>query len=147
MEISEKTLDFVFDIKDFSGSKIKNEKDIAVLIECSSAPGKQKLLDDAIFTAKYLNGLGKILHSNMSAIAKAEKEKIEENAEEKIKNEFKQNLMTLRTQIREIIDEAPAEDKNYFEQKYIIMNQQSMINLTTLIYDLAWVKKYINSIR
>jgi hypothetical protein len=144
MEISENTANFVIDVKDYSGSKIKNEKDVALLIECS-ASGKQTLLDDTIFIAKYLNGLGKILHSNMAGSAQADRDKIEENAEEKIKDEFKHNLMKLKTQIKEIIDKAPHEDKNYFEQKYLVMTRQSMINLTTLIYDLTWVKKFINS--
>jgi hypothetical protein len=145
MDISEKTLNLVLDIKDFSGGKLKNENDVATLIECSVSAEKQALFDDMIFIAKYLNGLGKILHSNMAGATLSGKDKIEENAEEKIKNEFRQSLVKLRIQIKEIVEAALSEDKNYFEQKYLVMTRESMINLTTLIYDLSWVKKYMNS--
>jgi len=107
------------------------------------------LLDDLVFTAKYLNGLGKILHSNHSAAPEVNTNGsiIDENAEEKIKNEFKQNMLKLNSQISNINANVPDEDKQNFENKYLAMNRTSLINLTNLIYDLSWVKKYLNSLK
>jgi len=146
MKISESTTKIILDIKEFSGGKLKNELDVSILIEASSGDYEKKiLLDDLVFTAKYLNGLGKILHSNSSGAANTDSGKIDENAEEKIRNEFKQNMLRLSSQISEIIINIPAEDKKIFEDKYFAMNRTSLVNLTNLIYDLSWVKKYLNS--
>jgi hypothetical protein len=150
MKISENTAEIISDIKKFSGSKLKNEQDISVLIEAAFEKDKKKLFNDLVFTAKYLNGLGKILHSNnsnspASAEPKIDSGKIDENAEEKIRNEFKQNMLKLSSQISDIIINIPAEDKKSFENKYLAMNRTSLVNLTNLIYDLSWVKKYLNS--
>ncbi len=145
MKISESTTEIISDIKKFSGGKLKNEQDISILVEAASEENKKILLDDLVFTAKYLNGLGKILHSNGSGAANTDSGIIDENAEEKIRNEFKQNMLKLSSQISEIIINIPAEDKKIFEDKYLAMNTTSLVNLTNLIYDLSWVKKYLNS--
>ncbi len=149
MKISENTTQIILNIKKFSGSKLKNDRDVSILIEASSERDKKKLFEDTVFTAKYLNGLGKILHSNHSAApeAKTNGSIIDENAEEKIKNEFKQNMLKLNSQISDIITNVPDEDKKSFENKYLAMNRTSLINLTSLIYDLSWVKKYLNSMK
>jgi len=150
MKISESTASLVLDIKKFSGGKLKNEQDISILIEASLTGENKKLFDEMIFTAKYLNGLGKILHSNMTnAVQQAgtAEDKIDENAEEKIRNEFKQNMIKFTSQISELINNIPPEDKKSVEDKYLAMNRTSLVNLTTLIYDLSWVKKYMNSKR
>lgn len=147
MNISEQTAKIISEIKKFSAGKLKNEQDVSILIEASSASSKQKLFEDMIFTAKYLNGLGKILHSNRMTSLKTneDKEKMSENAEEKIKNEFRQNMIKLNSQITDLLESIPADDKKYFNEKYQSLNRTSLVNLTNLIYDLSWVKKYLNS--
>jgi hypothetical protein len=144
MKISGTTTDTVLDIKEFSGGKLKNEHDISLLIEASS--GREKLFGDTSFTAKYLNGLGKILHSANPA-AGSDGKRIDEDAKEKIRTEFKQAMMKFTLQLSEIIKDIPADDKKNFEDKYLAMNRTALVNLTTLIYDLSWVKKYLNSRR
>lgn len=141
MKISGTTTDTVLDIKEFSGNKLKNELDISLLIESSA--GREKLLNDTSFTAKYLNGLGKILHSANPA-AGIDGKTIDEDARDKIRNEFQQAMMKLTLQLSEIIKDIPADDKKAFEDKYLAMNRTALVNLTTLIYDLSWVKKYLN---
>jgi len=148
MKISESITNLVLDIKKFSAAKLKNEQDISILLEASLYGDNKKLFDEMIFTAKYLNGLGKILHSNMTNAAPQSvttEDKMDENAEEKIRNEFKQNMIKFTSQISKLINDFPSEDKNSVEDKYLAMNRTSLVNLTSLIYDLSWVKKYFNS--
>lgn len=148
MGISEKTAELVSAIKEFSGSRLKNENDLSVLIESAQTGGNQELFSDLIFTAKYLNGLGKILHSNISTAIEGKPEgenKLDENAEEKIRNEFSQNVIKLSKQISKLISGMKSEDKKNFEEKYLAMSRASLVNLTNLIYDLSWVKQYFNS--
>lgn len=147
MKISGQTEKIITELKEFSSAKLKNEHDISILVEASAQSKKQSLLEEMVFTAKYLNGLGKILHSSRigSLRAESEKEKIKEDAEEKIMNEFKQNMQKLSSQISELLENIPEEDKKFFRDKYLSLNRTSLINLTNLIYDLSWVKKYLNS--
>jgi hypothetical protein len=150
MKISGTTTDTVLDIKEFSGGKLKNEHDISLLIEASS--GREKLFGDTSFTAKYLNGLGKILHSanpaagsDGSSTPLTASKTIDEDAKDKIRTEFSKAMMKLTLQLSEIIKDIPADDKKDFEDKYLAMNRTALVNLTTLIYDLSWVKKYLNA--
>lgn len=148
MKLSGKTSSLVLEIKEYSGNKLKNEADVSLLIECSYSEEKQKLFEDMIFTAKYLNGLGKILHSNMGGILQSggiEENKIDEKAEEKIRNEFRQNMLKFTSQLSEIVNEVTENERKNFRGKYLAMNSTSLVNLTNLIYDLSWVKKYLNS--
>lgn len=148
MDISEKTAELVSAIKEFSGSRLKNENDLSVMIESAQTGGNQELFSDLIFTAKYLNGLGKILHSNISTALESQPEgesKLDEKAEDKIRNEFSQNVIKLSKQISKLISGMKSEDKKNFEEKYLAMSRASLVNLTNLIYDLSWVKQYINS--
>lgn len=148
MEISENTAVLVREIIEFSGGKLKNENDVSVLIESAQARENEELFNDIIFTAKYLNGLGKILHSNISTALESKpggENKLDENAEEKIRNEFSQNVMKLSKQISKLISGMTTADKKEFGDKYLAMNRPSLVNLTNLIYDLSWVKQYFNS--
>jgi hypothetical protein len=148
LKLSDNTVNLILEIKEYSGNKLKNEADVSLLIECSNPEDKQKIFDDMIFTAKYLNGLGKILHSNMAGIRQtngSEEDKIDENAGEKIKNEFRQNMLKFTSQLSEISAGITGDEKRAFNEKYLSMNSTSLVNLTNLIYDLSWVKKYMNS--
>lgn len=148
MKLSGNTENLILEIKEYSGNRLKNEADVSLLIESSNTGDKQNLFEEMIFTAKYLNGLGKILHSNMGAVSQA-KEKdegnIDENAEEKIRDEFKQNMLKFISQLSEISKGLTGDEKQSFSEKYLSMNSASLVNLTSLIYDLSWVKKYMNS--
>ncbi len=158
MKISGTTTDTVLGIKEFSGGKLKNEHDISLLIEASA--GREKLFGDTSFTAKYLNGLGKILHSSTSLTTGSSameggssstpltaSKPIDEDARDKIRTEFSKAMMKFTLQLSEIIKDIPADDKKNFEDKYLAMNRTALVNLTTLIYDLSWVKKYLNTKR
>ncbi len=147
MKISRNTEDVISDIKKFSRGKLKNERDVSILIEASTAAENKELFEDLLFTAKYLNGLGKIIQSNRLASLKAgtEAARIDETAHEKIRNEFEQNLTKLNKQITDLISNLPADDITSFENKYLSLNRTSLVNLTTLIYDLSWVKTYSNA--
>lgn len=153
MKISDETTSIVNDLIGFSGSKIKNPEVIAALIQISANSSKEKLFYDLQFSAKYLNGLGKILQSN---VAVTTQKKLGENggpmptAEEarlKIMNEYKANIVRFQNYLMDILMDADEKDKTQLEEKFLALNRTAMVNLTTLIYDLSWLKKYYNSKR
>jgi len=71
--------------------------------------------------------------------------RINDDAEKKIRSEFSQNVMKLSKQISKLISGINSDDRKKFDEKFLSMNRPSLVNLTNLIYDLSWVKQYMNS--
>jgi hypothetical protein len=148
MNISRKAKQKALELKEFSGSKIKNPDDMLTLIEISLTPGKEKMFEDIQFTAKYLNGLGKALKTNISNLANPKqngKSVSAEDARKKIMDEFKANMKKLSEMFSEYIKEINEAQQTEFKDKYLSLNGQALQNLTTLIYDLSWLKILNNS--
>ena len=149
MKLSQKTLDIITELNDFSGSKIKNPNDIANLIELAEQSQKEELFYDIQFTAKYLNGLGKIMQSGVIPTSKEGKDgpQSSEEAKEKVMKEYRDNVKKFAAYINDLMLDADENTKSEFMDKFLALNRTSMVNLTTLIYDLSWLKKYYNSKR
>lgn len=153
MKISGKTKSIMSDLNEYSGGKIKNENDLLALIELAASSDKEKLFYDIQFSAKYLNGLGKILQSNVS-LASNKKPGSNggpapnaEEAREKVMKEYKENMIKFTNYLKDLLLDADAETRSIFDEKYLALNRTSLVNLTTLIYDLSWLKRYYNSKR
>jgi hypothetical protein len=153
MKISGKTKAVMEELGEYSGGKIKNRTDMLALIELATLSGKDKLFYDLQFSAKYLNGLGRILQSNVS-LASARKPGENggpapnaDEAREKVMKEYKDNMMRFTDYLKDILLDADPETRSVFDEKYLALNRNSLVNLTTLIYDLSWLKRYYNSKR
>lgn len=153
MKISDETTSLVNDLIEFSGSKIKNPDVVAALIQISANSSKEKLFYDLQFSAKYLNGLGKILQSNVAVTTQKKPGEnggpmpTAEEARLKVMNEYKSNIVRFQNYLKDILIEADETDKAELEEEFLALNRTAMANLTTLIYDLSWLKKYYNSKR
>lgn len=150
MEISKKTEDIILELNEYSGSKIKNTLDLSYLIEIARVSQKDKLFYDIQFSAKYLNGLTKILQSNVVLSPKpksGEPAPDPEEAREKIMQEYKKNIIKFTQYLKDLLLESEESIRADMEERYLSLNRNSMINLTSLIYDLSWLKKYYNSKR
>ena len=150
MNISEQTQDLLLDLNEFSGQKLKEITYLSYIIEIAAKSGDEKLFYDLQFSAKYVNGLAKILQSNISVSQNMNGFSIsasDEEAKEKIKKEFQQNIMKFCNLLREMLKYADKDIKAELEQKYLSLTRESMLNLNTLIYDLSWLKSYNNSKR
>jgi hypothetical protein len=152
MKLSQKTSDLISELDRFSGSKIKNADDLSFLIEITESSQKQKLFGDIQFTAKYLNGLTKILESNVNLstnknTGNGEPQPDIGESREKILQEYKANMLKLIAYLKDLLTEADGNVKGMLEEKYLALSKESMKNMTTLIYDLSWLKKFNNSKR
>lgn len=148
MNFSEPTLKLISELTQFSGNKIKNSSDLSVLIEASFQSRNERLLNDLSYTAKYLNGLGKILRDKtilQSVHGIPEKKTLDESSVNKIRNEFKEHIQKFTLQLTVLIKDLDESDRNVIEKKYIDMTRSSLINLTSIIYDLTWLKKLLNA--
>jgi hypothetical protein len=153
MKISGKSKDILTELREYSGGKIKNESDLLALIELAAVSDKDKLFYDIQFTAKYLNGLGKILQTNVSLSSNKKPGSNggpapnADEAREKVMKEYKDNMMKFTAYLKDLLLDADAETRSVFDEKYLALNRSALVNLTTLIYDLSWLKRYYNSKR
>ena len=153
MKISPKTKKLVDKLNEYSGGKLKNIKELSCLIEIAEVSGKDKLFYDIQFAAKYLNGLGKILQSNVSLTpnkntgGNGTPPPSAEEARAKIMEEYKNNMTKLTSYLSELLSDADSDIKKEIEEKFLSLTRTSLVNLTTLVYDLSWLKRYNNSRR
>ena len=153
MKISTKTNKIIEELYVYSGNKLKNVPELMNLIEIAGVSEKDKLFYDLQFTAKYLNGLGKILQSN--AVLSTPKtpgnngnpEPDVDEARAKVMAEYKTNMMKFTNYLKDLLLEADETTRRDIEEKYLTLSRTAMVNLTTLIYDLSWLKRYYNSKR
>jgi len=140
----------MLELNEFSGSKLKNIPDLTYIIEIAENSANKNLFYDLLFSAKYVNGLAKILQSNVSVSSSRNGFAVsasDEEAKEKIKKEFHANIVKFTELFKEFLQNADDAVKKDFENKYLSLTQSSMLNLNSLIYDLSWLKKYYNSKR
>ena len=153
MKISPKTKKIIEELYLFSDSKLKNVPEMMLLIELTERSGKDKLFYDLQFAAKYLNGLGRILQSNVAITTQkkpgsnGEEPPTAEEAREKIMKEYKTNMIKFTNYLKDLLLDADQADRKEIEEKYLTLSRTAMVNLTTLIYDLSWLKRYLNSKR
>lgn len=150
MKLSQKTEDTLLELNEFSGGKIKNTLDLSYLIEIAEQSKKDKLFYDIQFTAKYINGLTKVLQSNVNLTPKPQTGETvadPEAARAKIMEEYKKNAVKFTNYLKDLLLESDETIRISFEERYLQLNRTSMVNLTSLIYDLSWLKKFYNSKR
>jgi len=124
------------DISDHSKSTIKNYYEITVIIDTSISQAKQEEFKELIFTAKYVNGLKKVL---------ADRTINNDKYMEKMFEEFNKNMQKVIDLIRKIVECTAEIEKKYFNEKYFLMNHESLVNTMGLIEDLSLCKEYFNN--
>jgi hypothetical protein len=124
------------EIDEFSQYKLNKKTDLKTLYTLSVMEGKGKTFEELSFTAKYAGGLMRVLKTGLS--------NPEIKSLEHIKKDFTHNMQKIVDQMKEIVVNADEQIKRYFEITYFDMSQQGMQNLTLILSDLEWAKKYFN---
>lgn len=134
MRFSEKTIDLILDIKEFSGGKLKNEFELSALIEFTINRENGKIFDDIIFKAKFLKGLGKVMAGYNES----------EEKREKLLAEYTTELKSLTELINTAIAATEPIIKDTFHKKYFELTPECFMNLNLLLEDLSVCKDYFN---
>jgi hypothetical protein len=124
------------EIDEFSQYKLNKKTDLKTLYSLAVTEGKVKLFEELSFTAKYADGLMRVLRTGMS--------NPDIKSLDHIKKDFTHNMQKIVDQMKEIVANADEQIKRYFEITYFDMSQQGMQNLTLILSDLEWAKKYFN---
>ena len=128
--------DFVNDVEKFSKTKLKRKAELIRIYEEALKYNNEKLFGNLIFTAKYVQGLMRVVQSGTG---NPEIKNIES-----IKKDFSDNMNKVVSEIKEIISSAEDNLKSHFEQTYFELTQQGFLNLAELLSDLEKTKIYLN---
>jgi hypothetical protein len=124
------------EIDNFSQHRLNKKTDLKTLYSLSLMEDKGKTFEELSFTAKYAEGLMRVLKTGTS--------NPEVKSLEHIRKDFIHNMQKIVDQMKEIVANADEQIKRYFEITYFDMSQQGMQNLTLILSDLEWSKKYFN---
>ncbi len=135
----ENTGKLIEEIEAFSEKGLKRKEDLTKLLYLGYSSDKKEAMEDLSFTSKYVQGLFRVL------------KKATENAEVQnmgqIKADITVNLEKVKEKIELLISNADAADKVHFRETYLQLTQNSFFNLTELMSDLEWTKKYFNQVK
>lgn len=129
----------VKEVDEFSGYKLKKRPDLQIIFEETLNKGKEKLLEDLVFTSKYVQGLIRVLKEGGI--------NPEVKNTESIQNDLSENMKKAVGQIKEAVSLADGNTQQYFQRTYFELSQQGFMNLNDLLSDLEWTKKYINELK
>lgn len=135
----ENTAGFVDEIEIYSGNQLKRKDDLLTLIKLGFSNDKKELIEELSFTAKYVQGLFRVLERT------AGNPDIHNAGQ--IKADLSNNLEKVKEKIDQIIISAEDPVKIYFRETYLQLSQTCLFNLTELIHDLEWTKKYLNQVK
>jgi hypothetical protein len=98
-----------------------------------------KLFEDLVFTAKYVQGLMKVM--------KMGQENSEVKSLEHVKVDLTKNMEKVVEQIRQIVAGSSQSDRDYIEKNFLQMTADAFKNLNELLSDLDWTKRYLNDFK
>jgi hypothetical protein len=130
---------FVDEIEIYSGNQLKRKDDLLTLIKLGFSGDKKELIEELSFTAKYVQGLFRVLERT------AGNPDIHNTG--RIKADLSDNLEKVKEKIDQIIIFADDPVKIYFRETYLQLSQTGLFNLTELLHDLEWTKKYLNQVK
>ena len=126
-------------VDEFSNFKLQRRDDLQIIFTEGVKEENNKLFEDLVFTAKYVQGLMKVM--------KMGQENSEVKSLEHVKIDLTKNMEKVVEQIREIVSGSSQSDKDYIEKTFLQMNAEAFKNLNEILADLDWTKKYLNDLK
>lgn len=131
--------EFCIAVDEFAKGKLNNAEDLTRIMEIVFKTDKKSLLEDLSFSAKYSQGLLKIIQNRSNDF--------EDEYFNKVKEEYTAVITKVRSLLEEIIENGSGFIKNIYKEKYLSMTHESLHNLNILIDDLSWLKMYLNDLK
>ncbi len=127
------------DIILFSNNKIVNNEDLERLFEIVITNNLGEPFEKMLFSSKVITGLLRIIQNSDNYF--------DEIYFSKIKNELKDNTLTVVNCLKDISGYGSNFLNSIFEEKYYLLNSECLQNLYLLCSDLNFVKMYLNDIK
>ncbi|MFQ5797960.1 MAG: hypothetical protein ACE5H0_04600 [Bacteroidota bacterium] len=132
MRISEQTRRFVQELDEYSSRRLKNQEELAQIIELAQTQRKQQVLDDIAFFAKSLWNTFNVMQRTGPA----------GEGYDKLSILFNENYEKVSTLIRTLVKEAPEDVKDHFKVKFFSLTHEGMSQMMNLIHDVSWLKNW-----
>jgi hypothetical protein len=126
-------------VDEFSNFNLQRRDDLQIIFTEAVKEKNNKLFEDLVFTAKYVQGLMKVM--------KMGQENSEVKSFEHVKIDLTKNMEKVVEQIRQIILGSSQSDREYIEKNFLQMTAPAFSNLNELLSDLDWTKKYLNDLK
>lgn len=131
--------EFVDEVEKFSKEKLRRKAELLRIYEEAVKGNNFKLFEDTVFTAKYVQGLLRVVKSGT--------QNPEVQNLESIKKDFSDNMTKVVSQLKDILNSADEDTKMHFEKTYFELSQEGFLNLSELLNDLEWTKMYLNDLK
>lgn len=119
-------------LDEFSAFRLKNQDELAQIIELARTQGKQQVLDDIAFLAK----------SVWNTFNAMQRTGPEGEGYDKLSMLFNENYEKVSTLLRTLLKEAPEEVKKYFTAKFFSLTHEGMGHTMEFIHDASWLKNW-----
>lgn len=126
-------------VDEFSNFKLLRRDDLQIIFTEGVKEENNKLFEDLVFTAKYVQGLMKVM--------KMGQENSEVKSLEHVKVDLTKNMEKVVEQIRQIVAGSSQSDRDYIEKNFLQMTADAFKNLNELLSDLDWTKRYLNNFK
>jgi hypothetical protein len=126
-------------VDEFSNFKLLRRDDLQIIFTEGVKEENNKLFEDLVFTAKYVQGLMKVM--------KMGQENSEVKSLEHVKVDLTKNMEKVVEQIRQIVAGSSQSDRDYIEKNFLQMTADAFKNLNELLSDLDWTKRYLNDFK
>jgi len=130
---------FCDEVEKFSNKKLLIIDDLQKLASTAVNSLQQELFFSIAFSAKYIQGLVRVLQQ---AGTNPEIKNLEQ-----IKKDLTENMEQITTNLKILVANESSEVKAAFEEKYFSLTAESFANLQNLLHDLEWVKIYQNHLK
>ncbi len=127
------------EVENFSKILLPNKNDLLLIFTEGLKAENFKSFNDLIFTAKYVQGLKRVIDKGASMT--------DVNNLEDVKKDLSENLVSLVDILKEYNTSMPDENKEKFEYDYLKMNSDCLSNLNNLLKGLEWTKIYLNDLK
>lgn len=131
--------EFLDNVERFIERKLTQRKIISQLFEHINQTNQIEKFQEMVFTAKYVNGLFRIIKTSQS------NQQISNI--DQIKNDFSENLQKVISILKEIISGQNISVVENIETQYLTAGETQFENLMLFLDDLDQIKKYINFIK
>jgi len=132
MQADDETRQFVSELDRFSGGRLTNKDDLALLLSLSADSDLRTSFDRAAFLAKFSVKSRKI----MTRIGK------DGEGYDALAAELNKSLLEAADLIRNIASKAPPDARKRIEGRYLVMTGHGIQNLFSLLEDLMWYKNW-----
>ncbi|MBI5474351.1 MAG: hypothetical protein HY961_18595 [Ignavibacteriae bacterium] len=133
MKFTERTQQILREIAAMSPQPLSHTDLVGALLDAATASGKEQLLDDLSFQAKFAYKTFGI----MSRIGK------DANGYDKLAREFSESIEKGKKLLAEIVERAPAETQKSVASQFLALTPEAFDRLMMLFRDLSWYKNYL----